>query len=455
MKKLYVKALSGISAALLAMCSFSGVPLHAADTTEAPAEVAISFDFEGEGIAIAADKNGNVPELTELTGTPGSSVELPKVQLEKSGYTFQGWTYDDVRGYKPGEVMQFPDADITMKAVFMCDDYKESHTLTYLVEETDIAVDRSQLPRKFYAPEGKFISLSLFSIDRDGYCHVGWDVGDRYFLGEQCIIMHDEDIVVRPHWMQMRKLIYTVGDADRIVGATYMEYENYETMFTNLQSNTRFSRRGFKLTGWLCDYDGQIYPCDYYYTMPKADVTMTPVWEPINYKLLFNPMSGSSADIIRVPGTTDTTITIPECSVTKEGYTFKGWEFEGKLYQPGEEYLVEGTTPGLGYTFIGKWAKAGEIETTTAAVTTAPVTASVTADATSNCCIVLGDANLDGELNLADSVRIMQAVTAPDKYALSDEETAAADVDGGGVTNKDALIIQKFLLGLIESLSAQ
>ena len=60
MKKLYVKALSGISAALLAMCSFSGVPLHAADTTEAPAEVAISFDFEGEGIAIAADKNGNL-----------------------------------------------------------------------------------------------------------------------------------------------------------------------------------------------------------------------------------------------------------------------------------------------------------------------------------------------------------------------------------------------------------
>ena len=65
-----------------------------------------------------------------------------------------------------------------------------------------------------------------------------------------------------------------------------------------------------------------------------------------------------------------------------------------------------------------------------------------------------GDANCDGEINMADAVRVMQAIANPDKYALYEKGTKNADVDGSGdVTNMDALIIQQFKLGLISSLS--
>lgn len=63
---------------------------------------------------------------------------------------------------------------------------------------------------------------------------------------------------------------------------------------------------------------------------------------------------------------------------------------------------------------------------------------------------VEGDANNDGELTLADAVAIMQSVGNPDEYALDVQQKFNADFSGNGdgVTNKDALEIQKKLLKL-------
>ena len=62
-----------------------------------------------------------------------------------------------------------------------------------------------------------------------------------------------------------------------------------------------------------------------------------------------------------------------------------------------------------------------------------------------------GDSNCDEVVNLADAVLIMQYKANPSKYTLKDQGAVNADVsgDGDGVTNKDALAIQMYLLGLI------
>lgn len=68
--------------------------------------------------------------------------------------------------------------------------------------------------------------------------------------------------------------------------------------------------------------------------------------------------------------------------------------------------------------------------------------------------VLSGDANCDGEVNMADAVLIMQAVTNPDKYGIGRTRginllgAANADIDGGGVTQKDALKIQQYKLGI-------
>ncbi|WP_080676315.1 beta-L-arabinofuranosidase domain-containing protein [Ruminococcus flavefaciens] len=74
----------------------------------------------------------------------------------------------------------------------------------------------------------------------------------------------------------------------------------------------------------------------------------------------------------------------------------------------------------------------------------------------------LGDANCDGEVDMADIVLIMQVLANPNKYgingtdknAVTQQGIANADVDTSskGITNGDALMIQKYLLGLVKSL---
>ncbi len=87
-------------------------------------------------------------------------------------------------------------------------------------------------------------------------------------------------------------------------------------------------------------------------------------------------------------------------------------------------------------------------KTTTTTTTTAPTTPSTDPDR------LYGDANCDGEVNMADAVLVMQTLANPDKYSLTDKGGLNADVSGGndGITNKDALAIQKFKLGLITAL---
>ncbi len=73
-----------------------------------------------------------------------------------------------------------------------------------------------------------------------------------------------------------------------------------------------------------------------------------------------------------------------------------------------------------------------------------------------------GDANCDGLVDLADAVLIMQALANPDRYGVNGtDETAITkqgvkngDVygNGDGLTNSDALTIQKFRIGLITEL---
>lgn len=68
----------------------------------------------------------------------------------------------------------------------------------------------------------------------------------------------------------------------------------------------------------------------------------------------------------------------------------------------------------------------------------------------------LGDANCDDRLDMSDAVLVMQSLANPDKYGLTGTSTVHitkqgiinADIDGNGLTNADALEIQKILLRL-------
>ena len=101
-----------------------------------------------------------------------------------------------------------------------------------------------------------------------------------------------------------------------------------------------------------------------------------------------------------------------------------------------------------------------QIVTTTS--TTKPVTTTTTTVNPDVKADVWGDANCDGNLTLSDAVLVMQVIGNPDVYGvkgtdkahISAQGAANADVNmsGNGITNADALAIQKYLLKLLDKL---
>ena len=62
---------------------------------------------------------------------------------------------------------------------------------------------------------------------------------------------------------------------------------------------------------------------------------------------------------------------------------------------------------------------------------------------------LVGDANLDGRVSIADATAILQHIGNRDRFRLRVQGELNADVDGvSGVTANDALVIQKVDAGL-------
>jgi rhamnogalacturonan endolyase len=98
-------------------------------------------------------------------------------------------------------------------------------------------------------------------------------------------------------------------------------------------------------------------------------------------------------------------------------------------------------------------------ETTTAEETTTTTTTTATEETTTTTTTaeqstLLGDANVDGKVSVADAVAILQAVANKDKYSLKPQGAINADCydPGDGVTANDALAIQKLDAGSIDKL---
>ena len=91
--------------------------------------------------------------------------------------------------------------------------------------------------------------------------------------------------------------------------------------------------------------------------------------------------------------------------------------------------------------------------TTKPAETTTTITSQVV-DGPGTEDVLYGDANCDGTVDVSDAVIIMQSISNPSKYKLTEQGKANGDCSntGDGITNADALAIQKYKLQLIDKL---
>ncbi len=438
MKTLLNRFTAVISVCAIALCSTA----FNVSAEEADDEITITFDYTSDGATIKDDST-----LASITTKPNSSIVIPEGSPKRDGYAFSGWTCDDIHAYIYGDVFRSPDGnDVTLKPIWVEENQETKYKVEYVVEIDGELVDTSEtLPeREYYS--GQIVTVPLMTYSRDDAAQFGWTDGTNTFAGQEKFIVHDHDVTLTPNWHKKYKITYTVGDVDRVTGATFMEYEQPEKIPTGLQADTRFSRNGFKIAGWLCDDDDKVYSTNFpTYIMPSHDVTFTAVWEAKEYNVVFK-QDGKSSNNIKIKGKTDTEIITPSATITQDGKYLAGWkDSDGTVYPVGSPYMIKGAIAGAGIVLDAVWEEGTPPETTTTTTqqtTTTQTTTTTVTDTPSD--IAYGDADEKDGVNINDAVLIMQSIANPDKYKLSEQGRKNADVvdNGGGITNSDALAIQ-------------
>ena len=126
-----------------------------------------------------------------------------------------------------------------------------------------------------------------------------------------------------------------------------------------------------------------------------------------------------------------------------------------KSYKAGETVTLGTNSTNytvVNYTVFVKEDKAEPAVTTTLVTTTATdIPATTTTESVTK--VLVGDANVDGKVNMSDATAIIQHIGNRDRYGLSEQGIANADTnDDGQVTGEDAVIIQRYIAGEFTSL---
>lgn len=428
-----------LSALTLTVCSVSGGFSAYAEEDNTPTEVKVSFNITED---MTPSLKTDATLFGDAVATEGY-FNIPMGSFEKDGYMFSGWTVNNIDGYLSGETYIFPEGttEVVFEPVWYDANDTNVHNITYNLEFDGEVIEYPDWLKDKTAVAGQIITPDYTEIQIDGaYTHGLTIFGDHNLDYGRHFVMPDEDVVVTPIWFKRITFTFFAGDVDRLNGNDTYTFPKNEGSVTDLAKSDRFSRNGFNLVGWLSDYDGQIYKPLEIVTCPDTDVVFTAVWEPKTYNIVFKQGNGGAN--LKVEGVTDTQIICPEPDITVDGKYFAGWQDDtGELYQAGSEYTVLGAKPGAGIMLNAVWNDGEAPETTTGGNNNTEVT-------------LMGDANEDGIVDIADATSIIQHIGNKDKYALSEQGAVNADCcnTGDGVTGADAVAIQKLEAKQIDSL---
>ncbi len=448
MKRILTKATAFFSAVVMMSGTLNILSSVAED--EKITEVKVVFNITDD---MTAGAKTDVADFESFV-TDSSFVSIPKGVFTKDGYVFSGWTDNGIDGYLSGDSYNFSEGmtEVVFEPVWFDPKNTDVHNVIYSLDYRGETFERPEWLKDGKAVAGQIVTPNYTRVELENAISYNLILGDDHILTyDKRFVMPDYDVVINHEWVERVTFTYYAGDVDRLNGNNTYSFSKFGKTQNELAGSDRFSRDGFELIGWLSDYDGEIYKPLQVITAPETDVIFTAVWSPKTYNVLFR--QGNGGQNIKVEGVTDTEIICPEPDITVEGKYFAGWQdTEGNIYPAGSKYTVLGAKPGSGIVLNAVWND-GEVTTiiSTTVPTTSPIIISTTTETVQQS-EILGDANLDGKVTIADATAIIQALGNSDEYALSEQGEQNADIvdRGDGVTGVDANAIQAIEAGFLK-----
>lgn len=241
----------------------------------------------------------------------------------KTGYTFDGWTYDGQE--TPIKTVTIEKGSIGAKsytAHWTANDY----TVTYNAnggtanKETDTATYDSE--------------FTLATVERKGYTFVGWYNGNAKVVNGAWKIAKNVELTAK--WTaNTYKISYEVNGGEL---ANVKQTVTYDKAYTLREPN----RTGYTFLYW--SYNGEEFTSGTWDL--TSDVILVAEWQANQYTITYNA-NGGECDMTNDTVTYDSTYTVPV--TTRVGYTFDGW------YSGSTEYFGGTWRTVNNITLTAKW----------------------------------------------------------------------------------------------------
>ena len=256
-------------------------------------DVTYTAQWEINKYAVTFNANGGEGG-TSVNQDYGTAIVAPAVT--RSGYTFKGWS--------PSVAATVPANDVTYTAQWEINQYTVTFDANGGIGSTSGNQDYGT-------------SIVVPTVTRTGYTFKGWSPS-------VAATVPANDVTYTAQW-EINK--YTVTfDANGGVGGKSVR-QNYDTAIVA----PTVTRTGYTFKGWSPSVDA---------TVPANDVTHTAQWEINKYTVRFDYANGGGARSTKQ--NYGTAIVAP--TVTRTGYTFKGWS-----------PAVDATVPAHDVTYTAQW----------------------------------------------------------------------------------------------------
>ena len=236
---------------------------------------------------VTFDTNGSSEELVVVTQYYGTEIVAPTV--ERGGYTFVGWS--------PEVAETVPASNVT-------------YTAQWQVNKHAVTFDANGGSGGWSEVRDYGTAIVAPTVTRTGYDFIGWSP-------EVAATVPDNDVTYTAQWTPKKYQI--AFDANGGVGG-WSEARDYDSAL----AAPVVSRVGYTFTGWSPAVPE---------TVPANDATYTAQWQVNTHTVTFDANGGSGGwSAVRNYGTA---IVAP--TVTRTGYTFKGWLPEVAATVPDED----------------------------------------------------------------------------------------------------------------------
>lgn len=315
--------------------SADGRTYQAGSTIKPVANVTLTSQWSKKKVGVTYDANGGIKAPVNENIDSGTVYTISADYPSREGYTFLGWKSTlDNKTYTPGTSMT-----LTNDVTFVAQWELTKRTVSYN------ANGGKNAPESVQVTDGTTYTISSKEPTRDGYSFQGWDYDRLYQSGEK-VLVQNENIEFVAAWLRDEISIIYDGNG----GSNVPDEDQAYAVGSYTISSTVPTMQHAKFLGWKNSTDNKLYQAGATINTATKTITLTAQWEMDQQTVSYNANGGKnapSAQKVNVNATYTILSTVP----TNQGYSFIGWEYDGKIYQPGDKL----TMPENDITLVAQW----------------------------------------------------------------------------------------------------